>query len=202
MTSKFSEFKLIFVTTVHDQQGNVACIYIEKCILINIFIKNNYYFTAVSGMTWLVMPKTSLVLGFSATSIKIWRISTLTPSRLSGSIRKQRVIVCDLQMVYFNPFYVLLYFKVCCFWTSRFGHMFLKSSVLSSSEFFYLLYTETWDVLDPQGEIIPKEFPNPEQPRIWGGGGENKLARSCQQLHLQLLLAYNYWHLHFTQWML
>ena len=25
--------------------------------------------------------------------------------------------------------------------------------------------------LDPQGEIIPKEFPNPEQPRIWGGGG-------------------------------
>ena len=31
--------------------------------------------------------------------------------------------------------------------------------------------------LDPQGEIIPKEFPNPEQPRIWGGGGgENKLA--------------------------
>ena len=71
--------------------------------------------------------------------------------------------------------------------------MFLKSSVLSSSEFFYLLYTETWDVLDPQGEIIPKEFPNPEQPRIWGGGGgENKLARSCQQLHLQRLLAYNY----------
>ena len=26
--------------------------------------------------------------------------------------------------------------------------------------------------LDPQGEIIPKEFPNPEQPRIWGGGWE------------------------------
>ena len=46
--------------------------------------------------------------------------------------------------------------------------------------------------LDPQGEIIPKEFPNPEQPRIWGGGGENKLAWFCQQLHLQLLLAYNY----------
>ena len=48
--------------------------------------------------------------------------------------------------------------------------------------------------LDPQGEIIPKEFPNPEQPRIWGGGGgvENKLAWSCQQLNLQLLLAYSY----------
>lgn len=51
VTSKFSEFKLIFVTTVHDQQGNIACIYIEKCILINILIKNNYYFTAVSDMT-------------------------------------------------------------------------------------------------------------------------------------------------------
>ena len=24
--------------------------------------------------------------------------------------------------------------------------------------------------LDPQGEIVPKEFPNPEPPRIWGGG--------------------------------
>ena len=46
--------------------------------------------------------------------------------------------------------------------------------------------------LDPQGEIVPKEFPNPKQPRVWGGGGENKLAQSCQQLHLQLLLAYNY----------
>ena len=30
VTSKFSEFRLIFVTTVHDQQGNIACIYIEK----------------------------------------------------------------------------------------------------------------------------------------------------------------------------
>ena len=47
--------------------------------------------------------------------------------------------------------------------------------------------------LDPQGEIVPKEFPNPKQPRIWGGGGgEKKLAQSCQHLHLQLLLAYNY----------
>ena len=25
--------------------------------------------------------------------------------------------------------------------------------------------------LDPQGETVPKEFPNPKQPRIWGGGG-------------------------------
>ena len=25
--------------------------------------------------------------------------------------------------------------------------------------------------LDPQGEIVPKEFPNPKQPRVWGGGG-------------------------------
>ena len=28
--------------------------------------------------------------------------------------------------------------------------------------------------LDPQGEIVPKEFPNPKQPRIWGGGGGGK----------------------------
>ena len=27
--------------------------------------------------------------------------------------------------------------------------------------------------LDPQGEIVPKEFPNPQQPRIWGGGETN-----------------------------
>ena len=27
------------------------------------------------------------------------------------------------------------------------------------------------ECLDPQGEIIPKEFPNPEHPRIWGGKG-------------------------------
>ena len=37
--------------------------------------------------------------------------------------------------------------------------------------------------LDPQGEIVPKEFPNPKHPRIW---------HSPAKLHLQLLLAYNY----------
>ena len=47
--------------------------------------------------------------------------------------------------------------------------------------------------LDPQGEIIPKEFPNPEQPRIWGGGG------GWEQTGM---VPYNYWHLYFTQWML
>ena len=52
------------------------------------------------------------------------------------------------------------------------SHVFEKRSkfclVLS---FLSSLY---WDTgrLDPQGEIVPKEFPNPEQPRIWGGGEE------------------------------
>ena len=54
--------------------------------------------------------------------------------------------------------------------------------------------------LDSQGEIAPKVFPNPEEPQIWEG--ENKPACSCQHLHLQLLLAFNYCPLNFTQWML
>ena len=143
-------------------------------------------------------------LGFSATSIKIWRISTLTPSRLSGSIRKQRVIVCDLQMVYFNPFYVLLYFKVCCFWTSRFGHMFLKSAVkfylVLSFFIFFILITKHGK---PKVKLFLKGFQIQNNHKYWGGGGgENKLGPFCQHSHLQLMLAYNYCHLYFTQWML
>ena len=54
------------------------------------------------------------------------------------------------------------------------SHVFEKRSkfclVLS---FLSSLY---WDTgrLDPQGEIVPKEFPNPEQPRVLGGGGRGE----------------------------
>ena len=95
------------------------------------FIKNNYYFTAASDMTWPVMPKTSLALGFNFCNInQNLKNQYFHPFRhLSGPIRKQEVIVCDLQMVDFNTFCVFLCFKVCCFWTSGLSRMFLKSAV-------------------------------------------------------------------------
>ena len=106
------------------------------------FIKNNYYFTAASDMMWPVMPKTSLALGFNFCNInQNLKNQYFHPFRhLSGPIRKQEVIVCDLQMVDFNPFCVFLCFKVCCFWTSGLSRMFLKSTVIITLALSFIVF--------------------------------------------------------------
>ena len=48
---------------------------------------------------------------------------------LKASLRKKTFMACDLWLVDFDPFCVFLCFKVCCFWTSKFGRVFLKSAV-------------------------------------------------------------------------
>ena len=47
-------------------------------------------------------------LGVSVMSIKLWRISAFLPSHLSGPLRKQKVMVCDLWLVDLDPFCVFL----------------------------------------------------------------------------------------------
>ena len=93
------------------------------------------------------------IWGFSATSIKFWRIGAFSPSHLSGPPRKQNVLVC--------------YWWLVCFWvhtfeTSDFGCGFLKSGVsfTLAINFFGFIYTETWQVW-----IVPIELPNPKKHR-------------------------------------
>ena len=112
-------------------------------------------------------------LGFSATSIKLWR-------HLLG---KKRFMVCDLWLVDFDPFFVFLCFKVRCFWTSKFGRVFLKSAVSFSLALSFFTFLH-WNMasLDSQGEIVSMELPNPEEKQIWEG--ENESVRSRQHLSL------------------
>ena len=51
---------------------------------------------------------------------------------------------------------------------------------------FFCLLTETWQVYDSQGEVVPIELPNPQETQIWES--ENKSALSRKHLILQLLL--------------
>ena len=68
------------------------------------------------------------ILGFPATSIKIWRMGAFSSSLLSGPLRKQKVVVCDFWSIRF------LCFKVHCFWTSsQFDRVFLKSALSFTS---------------------------------------------------------------------
>ena len=72
-----------------------------------------------------------------------------------------------------------------CFCVSRLDALFLKCTVsfTLALRFFYLLYTETWQVyLDSKGEIVPLQLPNPEKTRL--RKGENEQVRSRQHLHL------------------
>ena len=63
----------------------------------------------------------------------------------------QKVMVCDLWLVYFDLFCVSLCFKVRCFWTSEFA-CFHALGLLALS--FFYLPTEIWQVasLDSKGE--------------------------------------------------
>ena len=121
------------------------------------------------------------ILCFSTTSIKIWRSGAFFAFshflHLSEPLWKQKVVVRDLWLVDFDPF--------CLFCVSRLDALFLKSTVsfTSALTFFYLLYTETWQVyLDSKGEIVPLQLPNPEKTRL--RKGENEQVRSRQHLHL------------------
>ena len=92
------------------------------------------------------MSKTSLDFVF----FKIWRIGTFfafSPLYLSEPLRKQKVVVCDLWLVDFDPFCVFLCFKVLYIVFEKHGKFYL------SSKFF--LSSLDWNMasLDSQGEI-------------------------------------------------
>ena len=124
------------------------------------------------------MSKTSLDFVF----FKIWRSGTFfafSPLYLSEPLRKQKVVVCDLWLVDFDPFCVFLCFKVLCFVFEKHRKFYLGSK-------FFLSSLE-WNIanLDSQGEIVPIELPNPEETQVTQiRKGENELVRSRQHLHL------------------
>ena len=138
------------------------------------------------------------ILGFPATSIKIWRMGAFSSSLLSGPLRKQKVVVCDFWSIRF------LCFKVHCFWTSsEFDRVFLKSALSFTS--IALLFLSSFILKHDKFRFLLQSFHIQKKHRYWGGGGwggsENELARSRQHLLLQLLLvmAAFIWQ---TQWML
>ena len=76
---------------------------------------------AFTAVFWIIpdlrCQKRLLILCF-CTSIKIWRSGAFfafSPLHLSEPLSKQKVVVCDLWLVDFDPFRVLLCFKVSCF---------------------------------------------------------------------------------------
>ena len=99
---------------------------------------NFFLFRVVSDYTRPAMSKTSLNFGFFTTSIKIW--TSRSPSHLREPPRKQSVMVCDLRLVDFDPFYVFQ-----GFWASEFGRVFF-------------LYTEKLQVYIPKVKIVPQGF--------------------------------------------
>ena len=136
------------------------------------------------------------ILGFPATSIKIWRMGAFSSSLLSGPLRKQKVVVCDFWSIRF------LCFKVHCFWTSsEFDRVFLKSAL--SFPFLALLFLSSFILKHDKFRFLLQSFHIQKKHRYWGGGGggENELARSRQHLLLQLLLVMAAF-IRQTQWML
>ena len=92
------------------------------------------------------------ILCFPTTSIKIWRsgaFSPFSPLHLGEPLRKQKVVVCDLWLVDFDPSCVFLCFKVRCFVFENHRKFYLSSNIFLSS-----LH---WNVasLDSKGEIVP-----------------------------------------------
>ena len=159
-TSKCSEFKLIFVTTVHCKQWNIACIYIEKCILILLRIIIILQLPRIWRDLWCQKHLWHWVL-ISATSIKIWRISTFTSLGILvdplGNQRSYSLWFANgrfqsvLRVSVFQGL-LLLNFRVK-------SHVFEKCSefylVLS---IFYLLYTKTLQVWIPKVKLFLKSF--------------------------------------------
>ena len=76
------------------------------------------------------------ILCFSTTSIKIWRSGTFfafSPLHLSEPLRKQKVVVCDLWLVDFDPFCVFLCFKVRCFVFEKHRKFYLSLKIFLTS---------------------------------------------------------------------
>ena len=92
----------------------------QKCNADDINKSDKFYIiTAVSDNRQPMKSKRLWILGFSATSIKLWRISAFLPSHLTRPLRKQKVMVCD--------WWILIRFV--CFCLSRFVAFELQCSV-------------------------------------------------------------------------
>ena len=119
------------------------------------------------------------ILCFSSTSIKIWRscaFFAFSPLHLSEPLRKQKVVVCDLWLVDFDPFCVSLCFKVSCFVFEKRRKFYLSSKIFLTSLHWNMAS------LDSKGEIVPRELPNPEEKQL--RMVENEPLRSRELLHL------------------
>ena len=104
------------------------------------------------------------ILGFPATSIKIWRMGAFSSSLLSGPLRKQKVVVCDFWSIRF------LCFKVHCFWTSsEFDRVFLKSALSFTS--IALLFLSSFILKHDKFRFLLQSFHIQKKHRYWGGGG-------------------------------
>ena len=144
--------------------------------------KNKFYIvTAVSDNMQPMKSKHLWILGFSVTSIKLWRISAFLPTHLSRPLKKQKVIVCD--------WWILIRFV--CFCVSRFVAFELQCSVacfwkaqyLTRSCKFFIFF-----ILKHGKFRFPRWNCSYTYTQIWQG--ENEPVHSCQHLHLQLLLVY------------
>ena len=72
------------------------------------------------------------ILRVSTTLIKIWRsvaFFAFSPLHLNEPLRKQKVVVCDLWLVDFDPFCVFLCFKVSCFVFEKHHKFYLSSKI-------------------------------------------------------------------------
>ena len=82
-------------------------------------------------------------------------------SHLSGSVRKQKVMVCDLRLVDFDPFCISrfvafeLQSSVACFWKAV-SFTFIALSFFLASLYWYMVSL-----------YVPLELPNPEETQIW-----------------------------------
>ena len=104
------------------------------------------------------------ILGFPATSIKIWRMGAFSSSLLSGPLRKQKVVVCDFWSIRF------LCFKVHCFWTSsQFDRVFLKSALSFTS--IALLFLSSFILKHDKFRFLLQSFHIQKKHRYWGEGG-------------------------------
>ena len=138
------------------------------------------------------------ILCFSTTSIKIWRSGTFfafSPLHLSEPLRKQKVVVCDLWLVDFDPFCMFLCFKVRCFVfenrRKNYQAMFVYRSDLGQNlcHFFFLPYfTNIFCIFFLQDKFHPSSIQDDQSTRFPSTTNykkKNNIKRLLWRIHYQ-----------------